>query len=962
MFYRIFKALLFMPILFVLIWGCKNNALSPSGIVSTDKPDDNRFTKTILTKPGELNEPMAMAFLEHGRVIMVERKGDVKIFDPKGGVVKAVASIPVNTKYTSADGRVTEAEEGLMGVTVHPQYPANHWIFMYYADMAEAKHVLARWELHGDSLYHHTKKVVLEVPTQRETCCHTGGGMAWDKAGNLFLTVGNNTGNPVAGTSGLDERPGRSSWDDQRGAGSTNDLRGKILRIHPEDDGGYTIPEGNLFPVGTAKTKSEIYTMGHRNPWRVSVDNKTGYIYWGEVGPDASVDSIIGPRGYDEFNQARKAGFFGWPYFIADNQPYADYDYSNDSAGAFFDVNKPLNLSPNNTGLVELPSPQKALIWYPYGASDSFPLVGSAGRSATGGPVFRQGDFAESDRLFPAYFEGKWFIVDFMRGWIMVVTMNDAGDFVSMERFMPTENFSSAIDISFSPEGDLYVLEYGSAWFRGNDNAQLVRVEFNGGNRKPNAMAQADKTAGALPLTVNFTSDGTSDFDPYDQGVLQYQWSFTSDNGIALSKNEANPQVVFDKAGVYDVEFKVTDSKGANNTRKLVIKAGNEPPIIDFQLTGANQTFFFPGLPLTYTIQVKDKEDGQVVNGQIKPEEVSVNFDYAPEGFDPVEIAANHVATDEWSEFNTGLNMINKNDCRSCHLIDKPSVGPAYQEVAKRYDKDPKATQYLSNKIIKGGGGVWGDHAMAAHPNINESDAAKMVQYILSLNNKPRTVINYPLSGKFVPVVPDGDNGRGGYLLRAAYRDKGTTDMGSLATEKIIPLRNPAINPEMAEIQKGTQLTTTPNRSFSMVGDQAYLGFKDIDLTGIELITIYAQAQPRIGALGGVIEVRLDSSEGQIIATSDTIVPKDIDFRSLMAANNSGSANRRRSGSQGGLNAANFDFSMLRRMMAVAVPVKIKAIAGKHDIYFIFRNPDAGDSKIIVQMVEIVFGQGNQIQ
>ena len=266
---------------------------------------------------------------------------------------------------------------------------------------------MARWELHGDSLYESTKKVVLEVPTQRETCCHTGGGMTWDEDGNLFLTVGNNTGNPTAGTSGLDEREGRSSWDDQRGAGSTNDLRGKILRIHPEDDGTYTIPDGNLFPEGTEKTRPEIYTMGHRNPWRVSLDSKTKYIYWGEVGPDASKDSIIGPRGYDEFNQAKKPGFFGWPYFIADNKTYSHFSYATNDPGPMFDPANPVNNSPNNTGLTQLPPPVKAFIYYPYSTSEEFPLVGSSGRSATGGPVFRRADFKGAARPFPAYFEGK---------------------------------------------------------------------------------------------------------------------------------------------------------------------------------------------------------------------------------------------------------------------------------------------------------------------------------------------------------------------------------------------------------------------------------------------------------------------------------------------------------------------------------------------------------------------------
>ena len=78
-------------------------------------------------------------------------------------------------------------------------------------------------------------------------------------------------------------------------------------------------------------TRPEIYVMGNRNPWRVSIDNKNGYLYWGEVGPDAATDSTYGPRGYDEFNQARKAGNFGWPYFIGDNMAYAKYNYADNT-------------------------------------------------------------------------------------------------------------------------------------------------------------------------------------------------------------------------------------------------------------------------------------------------------------------------------------------------------------------------------------------------------------------------------------------------------------------------------------------------------------------------------------------------------------------------------------------------------------------------------------------------------
>ncbi|HAI38129.1 MAG TPA: hypothetical protein DCM40_08410, partial [Maribacter sp.] len=120
----------------------------------------------------------------------------------------------------------------------------------------------------------------------------------------------------------------RSAWDAQKSAGNTNDLRGKILRIKPEADGTYSIPKGNLFAEGTPKTRPEIYVMGNRNPYRISIDSKTGFLYWGEIGPDANGDSLnLGPKGYDEINQAQSAGNFGWPYLIADNQPYHTRDY-----------------------------------------------------------------------------------------------------------------------------------------------------------------------------------------------------------------------------------------------------------------------------------------------------------------------------------------------------------------------------------------------------------------------------------------------------------------------------------------------------------------------------------------------------------------------------------------------------------------------------------------------------------
>jgi hypothetical protein len=104
--------------------------------------------------------------------------------------------------------------------------------------------------------------------------------------------------------------------------------------------------------------------MGCRNPYRISVDPATSIVYWGEIGPDAGNDGVQGPRGYDEINQAKKAGNYGWPYFVGDSKPYHQYDFASKKVSDLFEPNAPINNSPNNTGIKNLPPTQKAMIWY----------------------------------------------------------------------------------------------------------------------------------------------------------------------------------------------------------------------------------------------------------------------------------------------------------------------------------------------------------------------------------------------------------------------------------------------------------------------------------------------------------------------------------------------------------------------------------------------------------------------
>ena len=383
-------------------------------------PEENRFTKTVFAQ--NLNEPMELDFLDDNKIIFVERKGGIHIYDLEKGKDSVIASLDV----------FSGLEDGLLGVAVDPDYKENNWIYLYYSEnKGTDQQNLSRFDLKNNVLDLASEKILLHVPTQREECCHSGGSIEFGPDGNLYLSTGDNTSPRADGYAPIDSRTGRMPWDAQKSSSNTNDLRGKILRIKPEADGTYSIPQGNLFAKDEPKTRPEIYVMGNRNPYRISIDSRTGFLYWGEIGPDANNDSLnLGPKGHDEINQAQSAGNFGWPYFVADNQAYHTRDYGTMTTGAAFDSLRPVNESPNNTGLRELPPARPAMIYYPYGVSELFPAMGTGGRNAMAGPIYYSEDYADSGRNWPDYFDGKLLAYDWMRGWIFAVTMKTDGFFM----------------------------------------------------------------------------------------------------------------------------------------------------------------------------------------------------------------------------------------------------------------------------------------------------------------------------------------------------------------------------------------------------------------------------------------------------------------------------------------------------------------------------------------------------
>ena len=428
---------------------------------------ESEFRRVVLDD--DIRNPMSLDVANDGRVFFIQRSGEIKIYNPASQQTVTALSMSVYVGH----------ESGGLGIALDPNFDANQWLYVMYSPPDPAsEHRVSRFTVNGDTINSNSEVVLLRIPMQRAECCHQAGSLAFDPDGNLLISTGDNV-NPFAsdGYAPIDERPGRAAWDAQGTAGNTNDLRGKILRITPQPAGPYTIPTGNLF-TSPAEGKPEIYVMGCRNPFRMTVDPATGWVYFGDVGPDANSENPQrGVRGYDEFNRVTSAGNFGWPFCIGNNHEYNDYNFATQTSSGLFNCAAPNNDSPNNTGANTPPASKPPLIWYPYSTTNLFPELGGGGRTGCAGPLYRFDPYSASTIKFPPYYDGTLFVFDFSRHWIQTVKFDDSNGVLKIDSFLPNLSLKRPIELEAGPDGALYLLEYGDG---GQDGAQLSRIEYLG--------------------------------------------------------------------------------------------------------------------------------------------------------------------------------------------------------------------------------------------------------------------------------------------------------------------------------------------------------------------------------------------------------------------------------------------------------------------------------------------------
>ncbi|MGX4653551.1 ThuA domain-containing protein [Micromonospora sp. SCSIO 07396] len=551
-------------------------------------------------------DPMALNVLPDGRVMYVQRGGQVKIFKPATNSTVTAATLSV---YTGG-------EDGLTGMAIDPNFATNGYVYLYHSPASSSTDVnrVSRYTLSGDTLNLSTEARIIDIPAYRDRTFpepgHTGGYIDFGPDGNLYIGTGDDTPPNLdpnwQGYAPLDWRAGKSNLDAARSAGNTNDLRGKLLRIRPSDSGGYTVPTGNLYPQGTAQTRPEIYAMGFRNPFRFSIDPANGWVYLADYGPDRNPPTTNrGPEGLVELNVIKSPGNYGWPFCHGDNQPYAPFNPDTGVVGAKFNCNAPVNNSPNNTGLTSLKPVVAPNMWYGYGTSPNFPELGSGGSGPMGGPVYRYDPANPSATKFPPYYDGVHFFYEWSRSYLKEVHFDSATAVTRTNTFLPGGRFNKPMDLEFGKDGSLYVLEWGTNFGGGNSDSGLYRIDYIQGGRSPIAKAVGTPTSGLAPLNVQFSSAGTADPDPGN--TLSYQWTF----GDGTTSTAANPSHVYTTNGNYTAQLKVTDNTGKTGFANVQITVGNTAPVVTIT-TPANGGMLTFGDKVSYQISVTDPDGGTV--------------------------------------------------------------------------------------------------------------------------------------------------------------------------------------------------------------------------------------------------------------------------------------------------------------------------------------------------------------
>ena len=571
------------------------------------------IAEPVISGPGAFGGgevPTSMAWAPDGRLFIGLKSGHIRIW--QNGAFMA------NDFINLSDVVADNVDRGLEGIAVHPNFPAQPYVYAYYvhdpiglpviqrdADGARVSRLVKltadatkgynealpasnpqREEVllgknsvlsaigsttsftAGESCFNKTVGVVTYagyvpdcLPSDSST--HAGGALAFGTDGNLFVSIGDG-----AGYGSVDPRGLRAI--------SLGSMAGKLVRIDPLTGNG-VVGNPNYNDLAPGSDPSKIYSRGMRNPFRVAVNPVTGLPYVGDIGDGSWEEINFGP------------GNYGWPCYEGGNgvslpQP----GYANNSA------TKPTCDTYNASSVVAAA----------YGYQHYKP-AGSTNPYDEGAII--AGTFF-SGTNFPAEYQNALFFTDYVHDWIRYLKFdnnwNVTGVYTFANELVPQPD-KGPVQLSRGPDNNLYLLVFD--W---TGNSSLTRIRYVGGNNnQPIASAQAVPTNGPIPLKVQFTGSGSSDPDAQ---TLNYGWDLGND----VFTTTVNPVYTYTVGGNFTATLTVTDTGGLSNTAQVYVTAGNSAPVVTITVP-TTATVWSVGDVINYSGAASDPEDGPLTGANL---------------------------------------------------------------------------------------------------------------------------------------------------------------------------------------------------------------------------------------------------------------------------------------------------------------------------------------------------------
>jgi glucose/arabinose dehydrogenase/PKD repeat protein len=325
--------------------------------------------------------------------------------------------------------------------------------------------------------------------------------------------------------------------------------RGKVHRINKDG----TVPTDNPFYDGTGPNVDTIWARGLRNPFRAYYDAPTGHYFIADVGGNDHSTSK------EEVNLGVRGADYGWP---------------------------------SSEGPCSAPC-TSPVYYYGHDGRDA---------SITGGFVYHGTEF-------PSSYRGAYFFADYAQNWIKGLHLDANGAVTGTFNFEPSNGaadgpYGDIVYLDEGPDGALYYVDLGYDDETGTSGVSKIRrIKYVQSNQAPVVDASANPTSGPTPLTVAFSSSGSS--DPEGQ-PLTYSWAF----GDGASSTEANPSHTYTSPGAYQARLTVSDGVNSSLSPPIAISAGSVPTATILSPTDGTQ--FQAGDVITYNGDGTDPDDGRL--------------------------------------------------------------------------------------------------------------------------------------------------------------------------------------------------------------------------------------------------------------------------------------------------------------------------------------------------------------